>query len=49
MLSFSGSVKVLVALEPCDLCKGFNGLPGSTETANFRRQRKKPTHAGLDD
>ena len=26
MLSFSGSLKVLVAVEPCDLRKGFNGL-----------------------
>jgi transposase len=26
MLSFSGSLKVLVALECCDLRKGFNGL-----------------------
>jgi transposase len=26
MLSFSGSLKVLVALAPCDLRKGFNGL-----------------------
>ena len=26
MLSFSGSLKVLVALEACDLRKGFNGL-----------------------
>lgn len=26
MLSFSGSLKVFVALEACDLRKGFNGL-----------------------
>lgn len=26
MLSFSGSLKVFVAIEPCDLRKGFNGL-----------------------
>ena len=25
MLSFSGSLKICVALEPCDLRKGFNG------------------------
>jgi transposase len=26
MLSFTGSLKVLVALAPCDMRKGFNGL-----------------------
>ena len=26
MLSFSGSVKAFVAVEACDLRKGFNGL-----------------------
>jgi hypothetical protein len=26
MLSFSGSLKVFVAVAPCDMRKGFNGL-----------------------
>ena len=26
MLSFSGSLRVFVAVEPCDMRKGFNGL-----------------------
>jgi len=29
MLSFAGSLKVLVAVQPCDLRKGFNGLLGA--------------------
>ncbi len=28
MLTFSGSLKVFVALEACDMRKGFNGLHG---------------------
>jgi transposase len=28
MLTFSGSLKVLLAVEPCDLRKSFNGLHG---------------------
>lgn len=28
MLSFTGSLKVFVALQPCDLRKSFNGLHG---------------------
>lgn len=28
MLSFSGSLKIFVALQPCDMRKSFNGLHG---------------------
>jgi len=27
MLSFSGGLRVFVAIDPCDMRKGFNGLP----------------------
>ncbi len=29
MLSFSGSLKIYVAVEPCDIRMGFNGLQGA--------------------
>lgn len=32
MLSFAGSVRVFVALEPCDMRKGFEGLAGLVGT-----------------
>lgn len=33
MLSFSGSLRVFVALESCDMRKGFEGLSGLVVTA----------------
>ena len=32
MLSFSGSLKIYVAVEPCDMRKGFEGLMALTTT-----------------
>jgi transposase len=32
MLSFSGSLKIFVLVEPCDMRKGFNGLYGMVGT-----------------
>ena len=33
MLSFSGSLKIFVLVEPCDMRKGFNGLYGMVTTS----------------
>jgi transposase len=43
MLSFSGSLKVFVAVEPCDLRKGFNGLHGLVT----ERLREDPRQGAL--
>jgi transposase len=32
MLSFTGSLKIYVAVEPCDMRKGFEGLSGLVTT-----------------
>jgi transposase len=39
MLSFSGSLKIFVLLESCDMRKGFNGLYGMVST-NFGEDPK---------
>jgi transposase len=39
MLSFSGSLKIFVLVEPCDMRKGFNGLYGMVST-NFGEDPK---------
>jgi transposase len=41
MLSFSGSLRVFVALEPCDMRKGFSGLEALFLFTNKRRTRLK--------
>src|ERR1700759_4114868 len=33
MLSFSGSLRIFVLVEPCDMRKGFNGLYGMVSTS----------------
>jgi len=43
MLSFSGSLKVFVAVEPCDLRKGFNGLHGLVT----EKLKEDPRHGSL--
>ena len=43
MLSFSGSLKVFVALEACDMRKGFNGL----HALSAQRLGEDPRQGGL--
>jgi transposase len=43
MLSFAGSLKIFVALEPCDLRKSFNGLHGLVS----ERLGEDPRQGGL--
>jgi len=43
MLSFSGSLKVFVAVEACDMRKGFNGL----HAAVTERLGEDPRHGAL--
>lgn len=43
MLSFAGSLRVFVALEPCDLRKSFNGLHGLVS----ERLGEDPRQGGL--
>ncbi len=60
MLSFSGSLKVFVAVEACDMRKGFNGLhalvterlgedPKAGALFVFNRQRALKTSQGWAD
>ena len=48
MLSFSGSLKVFVALEGCDMRKSFNGLHAlCTERLGEDKKRPQPAKFGL--
>jgi transposase len=49
MLSFSGSLKIFVLVEPCDMRKGFNGLYGMVNTTFGEDPRSGVEHMRKGD